>query len=198
MPGSANPATIDRILDATLRRLEQHGLRRTTMDDIAQEAGLARPTLYEYFSNKGAIFSAAVGRELDRFLTSLEQRVDGVGTVEDRLVQMATSALVELRGHRLLQRLLATEQEALMPFVTADAPGLAVGYEWASRQIAAASGDSEPREEHRRLAEMVIRVMHSLVLSPASSFELATRAEIERWARQWLSPWIAASGLGAA
>ena len=190
MPSTTGPSTIDRILDATLRQLEQHGVRRTTMDDIAQEAGLSRPTLYEYFPNKGAILSAASGRELDRFLADLEARARDAGNPAERLVQFTTNAYLELREHRLLQRLLATEQEVLLPFITADAPGLAVGYEWAARQIAAVAGAAEPAAEHRQVAEMLVRIMHSLVLSPSTSFALGTRAEIEDWARDWLVPWL--------
>lgn len=190
MPSTTGPTTLDRILDATLRQLEQHGVRRTTMDDIAQEAGLSRPTLYEYFPNKGAIISAAIARELDRFLTDIEARAGAEDDPVERLVLFTSNAYLELREHRLLQRLLATEQEVLLPFLTADAPGLAVGYEWAARQIALVPGAAEPTLEHRQLGEMLVRVMHSLVLSPVTAFSLQSRAEIEDWARRWLVPWL--------
>ncbi len=190
MSTTAGPTTLDRILDATLRQLEHHGMRRTTMDDIAQEAGLSRPTLYEYFPNKGAIISAAIGRELQRFLAELEEGADGVEDPAERLVQFTANALVNLREHRLLQRLLETEQEVLLPFLTADAPGLAVGYEWSARQIATVAGVADPTLEHRQLGEMVVRVMHSLVLSPVSAFPLETRGDIEQWAGDWLAPWL--------
>ncbi|HMS72815.1 MAG TPA: helix-turn-helix domain-containing protein [Baekduia sp.] len=185
-------STVDRILDATLRQLELHGMRRTTMDDIAQAAGLSRPTLYEYFANKDAIYTATVDRELTRFIGTLGEYGSQAETTADRLVAITTQGLIALQNHKLLQRLLQTEQEVLVSLLTADAPGLQVGYEWVARQLAIVDGEErEPQLEHRRLAEMLVRVVHSLVLSPQTVLDLSTPGATERWAREWLVPWLA-------
>lgn len=185
-------STVDRILDATLRQLELHGMRRTTMDDIAQAAGLSRPTLYEYFANKDAIYTATVDRELTRFIGQLEQYGAEATTTEERLVVITTHGLIALQDHKLLQRLLHTEQEVLVSLLTADAPGLQVGYEWVARQLALVDGEQpEPQPKHRELAEMLVRIVHSLVLSPQTVLDLSSPEAIEQWAREWLVPWLA-------
>jgi TetR/AcrR family transcriptional regulator len=46
------------ILDAAYRCFARHGARRTTMDDIAAEAGLSRPAVYQYVRNKDDVFDA--------------------------------------------------------------------------------------------------------------------------------------------
>jgi AcrR family transcriptional regulator len=48
--------TRQRILDAALVRFSGYGFRRTSMEDIAGEAGVSRATLYLQFANKEAIF----------------------------------------------------------------------------------------------------------------------------------------------
>src|SRR5581483_9911319 len=57
MPRAAR-ATPERILDAALVRFAQYGFRRTSMEDIAAEAGVSRAALYLQFDNKEAIFRA--------------------------------------------------------------------------------------------------------------------------------------------
>ena len=52
----------DRILDATLTCLGRVGLTKTTLDDVAREAGCARATLYRYFPGKQPLVNALVAR----------------------------------------------------------------------------------------------------------------------------------------
>ncbi len=43
------------VLRAAMNRFSSYGYKRTSMEDIAQEARVSRPTLYAYFKNKEAI-----------------------------------------------------------------------------------------------------------------------------------------------
>lgn len=60
---SADVTTRTRILDAATTLFARYGFKRTTMEDIATEAGLSRASLYNQFRNKEDIF-----RELSREL----------------------------------------------------------------------------------------------------------------------------------
>lgn len=51
-----SPERRRRILDAARRLILKQGLRATTMEAIAREAGIAKPTLYAYFADKDAVF----------------------------------------------------------------------------------------------------------------------------------------------
>ena len=44
------------ILEAALTQFVQFGLRKTSLQDIAEQAGVSRPTVYSYFKNKDQIF----------------------------------------------------------------------------------------------------------------------------------------------
>lgn len=48
------------ILNAARTLFERYGYRKTSMQDIAQAAGISRPTLYAAFADKEAVFSALV------------------------------------------------------------------------------------------------------------------------------------------
>lgn len=46
------------VLRAAMTRFASYGYKRTSMEDIASEAEVSRPTLYAYFKNKQAILQA--------------------------------------------------------------------------------------------------------------------------------------------
>lgn len=54
-PQSLKSDTKNAILGAALNCFSNYGFRKTTVEDIASEAGVSRPTLYAYFKNKKAI-----------------------------------------------------------------------------------------------------------------------------------------------
>lgn len=55
--------TEQRIQQATVRLVLQHGYDKTTMEDIAQEAGVARSTIYTKWKTKEALFASVVRAE---------------------------------------------------------------------------------------------------------------------------------------
>lgn len=55
---SPEDARIDQIADAALRLFARYGYKRSSMDDIAKEAGLAKATLYLHFKGKDDVFRA--------------------------------------------------------------------------------------------------------------------------------------------
>ena len=68
MADSVNEASTksDVIVEATDRLFTRFGYRRTSMDDIAREAGVAKGTLYLYFTTHEALFRALLARNVAR------------------------------------------------------------------------------------------------------------------------------------
>ena len=61
-----------RILDAARELFTRNGYRDTDMADIAAEMGLARNSLYRYYSNKDHILIAVVRNDMEPFFAELE------------------------------------------------------------------------------------------------------------------------------
>jgi AcrR family transcriptional regulator len=59
---------VDRILDAAYACFVRHGVRRTTMDDIATAAGMSRAAIYQYVRNKDDAFRRLAQRLCDEAL----------------------------------------------------------------------------------------------------------------------------------
>lgn len=52
----------EQILQAAMRVFLQHGYAGTSMERVAIEAGVSKPTLYSYFQNKQGLFTALIER----------------------------------------------------------------------------------------------------------------------------------------
>lgn len=62
-PGAEDATSrTEQIADAALRRFARYGYKRSSMDDIAREAGLAKATLYLHFKGKDDVFRAMMRR----------------------------------------------------------------------------------------------------------------------------------------
>src|SRR3954463_5370527 len=98
---AADPdGTGERILDAAVEHAEDYGMRRFTMDDIAQRVGLSRVTIYRYFPKKDRLVEAVLLREMNKFLRAVDGAVAPSETLEERLVDGFVFALTYLRNHR--------------------------------------------------------------------------------------------------
>ena len=76
------------ILDAALRVFGQYGYRRTSMDDVAREADIAKGTIYLSFTSKEEVFQALSERLSQRMLAGAEAASRRPGTTADKLAAM--------------------------------------------------------------------------------------------------------------
>jgi AcrR family transcriptional regulator len=76
------------ILDAALQVFGQYGYRRTSMDDVAREADIAKGTIYLSFTSKEEVFQALSERLSQRMLVGAEAASRRPGTTADKLAAM--------------------------------------------------------------------------------------------------------------
>jgi AcrR family transcriptional regulator len=81
----AATARRDDIVRAAIRVFLRYGYTRATMGDIAQAAGLTRPTLYLTFPDKERIFAAVVEKMIDDKLTEIREGLRHRKTLETKL-----------------------------------------------------------------------------------------------------------------
>src|SRR5207245_10540932 len=65
----------ERILDAATTLLVRWGYRKTTIDDVAHEAGVGKGTIYLHWKDKNDLFRAAIWRERQRYSEELQRRI---------------------------------------------------------------------------------------------------------------------------
>jgi AcrR family transcriptional regulator len=102
---SAETAAAQRIVSAARRHFLAHGFRSVTMDDLAEELGMSKKTLYASFPSKDALLRAVL---LDKF-HSVELDLDRI------MAECSTDVLEAL--HRLLACMQRHTEEIQPPFV---------------------------------------------------------------------------------
>ena len=90
------------VTDVAAGLFDEGGYASTTMDDIAREVGVAKPTLYHYFPSKHDILAAIHGEFIDLLISRHEART-GAGLRPEQLLLEAMADILELmethRGH---------------------------------------------------------------------------------------------------
>jgi len=90
----------DAILDTTAALVTQNGLRPVAMSQIAERTGIARATLYKYFSGVEAILLAWHERQITGHLEYLAQIRDQGGDAAERLEAVLEAyALISHESH---------------------------------------------------------------------------------------------------
>lgn len=155
----------EEILDAAVEEATIHGIRRLSVVDVARRAGISRPTLYKQFPSKDALVAAAVQREAERLTSSVLDAAAGTDTPERALEAGVLAALRLTRAHPLLDRLIATEPESLVPLVLSDGgPVMLMVRRTIERMVADRLGPTDPLTA-RRLADLLTRLLLSYALS---------------------------------
>ncbi len=88
-----------RILQAAIRVFNKYGLRKTTMRDIAESAGMSKSSLYYYFRDKKKILSSVIRQEAETLIEKLHTAVQQAASPQEKLrayVITRMSSLFEL------------------------------------------------------------------------------------------------------
>ena len=125
----------EKIVDAAIRVIVRYGMKRTTMNDIAEEAGISRQTLYTVFSGKDEVLQATIRLMADRALKAIAAGCREAGTLGDKL-DVAVEHLA-VRPYRMLS-------------ATPDASDIIIGFNAAARDEIAVANERY-REGFERL-----------------------------------------------
>src|SRR6202451_31742 len=97
----------EQLLDIGRRLLAERGLDGTSIEEIAAQAGVSKPVVYEHFGGKEGLYAVVVDREVERFLTMATTLLEG----EDTREKFEAAAIALLRyieenadGFRILVR----------------------------------------------------------------------------------------------
>lgn len=179
MPG---PEVRERILGATYDCVAIWGLAKTTVDDAARRAGLSRATVYRYFpGGREELLTAVIAWEHGRFFDRLYDHLRDAASLEEVMERGLAFAHRAIREHEVLQRVLETEPELLVPKLTVEARGT-------QQTIAAvlrpylARHELAPGVDPQEAADFLARMVLSYIASPGR-WDLDDPAQVRRLVR---------------
>jgi AcrR family transcriptional regulator len=102
-----------RILRAARRRIETFGYRRTSMAEVARDAGIAVGTVYRFFKGKEELFLAVL-RDLNaRWLAEARRALEGPGDAMERMKRLGAASVRVTAENGLLASLLGRDTEII-------------------------------------------------------------------------------------
>jgi TetR/AcrR family transcriptional repressor of mexJK operon len=79
----------ERLIAIAASMFMERGFEGTSIDAVAEAAGVGKATLYARYKDKGELFAAVLQRKIDRWLAQNEAGEETTGSVEDVLLALA-------------------------------------------------------------------------------------------------------------
>jgi AcrR family transcriptional regulator len=165
----------DRILDAANDLFARQEAATVGMNEIASAAGCSRATLYRYFENREALYTAYVHRESYRLYREMTEQIASVADPAQRLIEGIITSLRNVRESPALSSWFATTQRPIGGEIAEQSEVIRALTE--AFVISLAPDDPEVIA-HR--ARWLVRVMTSLLVFPGHD-EADERAMLEEF-----------------
>jgi len=175
------------IVDAARRFMMQHGLRRLTMQGVADVAQLSRAAVYLHYSDRDALVEKVLEWSIINYTAMLRTAIDEHKLLSEKVVAAVAVAraaydageesawLNDIRGPLYSvesDKILVAIMNAVMPSVAASAK----------------SGELRQGLPIATAAEWIARAVHSIGVSPGVTFASKDPRDVERFVRLAVIP----------
>jgi AcrR family transcriptional regulator len=159
--------TRELIVESAFWCFGRQGLHKATIVDIAKRAGVSRSTIYEYFSDKGAIVEACAEHASQRFYREMTKAMDRGSTLEDKL---CSAAVFVTQARRVISSEKYFDEDTISLLLTKDAAVLLREcVDFLAPYLSAAKLTGEVRKDLdiEAAGEWFARIMFSLFSTPS-------------------------------
>lgn len=127
-PANGTSDKYQRILDAAIDVIAEHGFFHSRVSEIADRAGVADGTIYLYFKNKDELLMAAIDSAFHRFIQSAKSALEHTPEPREKLRRIAFLHLDGLGRNRELAIVFQTELRHSLKFLGQFSHNLLVEY----------------------------------------------------------------------
>jgi AcrR family transcriptional regulator len=186
----------ERLLEATYTCVARYGISKTTVEDVAREARLSRATVYRHFpGGKDELINDTIRWETNRFFLRLADAVAGTTGLRDMLVEALLFAHGAIEGHGVLQKILQTEPELLLPQLSTDSERV-LGFIRAFLLPAVEAHGLPPGVGAGQAADYLSRMVLSFIAAQGR-WDLTDRAQVGQLVETELLAGLGASSSGS-
>lgn len=172
----------ERILEAALACVARYGIAKTTVEDVARTARVSRATVYRHFAGgKEQLVRELVAWEMARFFLRLAEAVADAPSFAAMLEEALVFAHRAVEEHEVLQKVLVTEPEVLLPLLTVAAQRV-LGYIAAYLVPYLEREDLAPGVTPERAADYLARMLLSFI-GQQGRWDLTDRAQVSELVR---------------
>lgn len=176
-----------RVLDATFAEVDAHGLTALTVEAVAVRAGSSRATIYRHFpGGREELIETTLRREVRRFFDALVAEAQPRDSVVEHVAALVTGAHRLLGEHRVFQRLLEDEAEAIAPPLATVHPMIHGGLVAHLTEVLSSAGVAEGAELHQ-VADFAARMVLSYV-GTTGAYDLRDPEQVDALVRQRILP----------
>ncbi len=97
------------IMEAGLAVFSQRGFHKAKIEDIAQEAGIGKGTVYEYFISKEQLFQEILREGMESFDAAIHERELKEGSSREKLLELVRQSILLGQRYRPLARSVMSE-----------------------------------------------------------------------------------------
>lgn len=198
MPAQKPDPTGVKILDGAIRVLADFGVKRATVELVAKYAGVSHMTIYRRWPSKSDLFTAAVLGEFTTLLDAAFDRTRGSGaSFADQTLAAFTDIVWEVQNHPVVLRELSSESGEQVPMLSGAVMETSVPLVTERLRRLAATGEGAPADLDA-VADVFVRLAHSLVVVKRPGQSLADRETSAGYARECFGPYLTALAAPAA
>jgi AcrR family transcriptional regulator len=167
-------ATPERILEGALRLLGRYGVKKLSMNDVGEAAGVTRGTVYRYFPSKSELIDALNHHENRQFELALREVATAHADTVDFLPKVLEFMLRYSQEHPVLHQLLDTEPAFMLGWIrSAFDDYVALLDEVLAPALVSPMPNGAPRDS--RFTELILRVALSVYMFPNTDVALLAR-----------------------
>ena len=177
-----------RIADAANRCVARRGVQKTTVDDVAREAGCSRATVYRTFpGGKEEVISAVVDTEVARLFSALAVSMGEADDIEDALVVGMVYTATAIDEHQALQYVVSKRARRPAPASLLRADSVRCWRGSANSLFRSSLGGSI-RTKRVESQTWPTRIVLSYVATPALGIDLTNEQTTRRLVATFLMP----------
>jgi AcrR family transcriptional regulator len=185
-PGTEDEAR-RRIVDAATACIDRAGLAKTSLSDIAAEAGVTRQTVYRYFPRLADILSAVALARVEEFARRMERHLASFGSAADVAVESVVFGVRTVPDEPYLGLLLQAGEKDFFTVAVTSPMSFALGarilrnvpVDWPAAGITT-------DKDLQGLAEILMRLFISFLQYPSTP--ALTDDELRTLVRRWIGP----------
>ncbi|MFB4298783.1 TetR/AcrR family transcriptional regulator [Actinomadura sp. NTSP31] len=198
-PPASDAEARQRIVDATARCVDRHGVRKTTLSDVAAELGVTRQTVYRHFARISDIVGEVAAQGAESFVDRLVAHLQGIGDPAEAVVEGMMFCVRTIPTEPRLSLLLQLDDSSAFGRGATTADAIAYGAQMLQRFPVDWEDAGIGADDLNGLAEMIMRLLTSLLQHPSEPphDDAHLRALLDRWLAPALRrPSVAVQGAG--